>query len=131
MIVDSSALLALIRKEPESSFCFRAMLLAPENRISAGRMLEASLVVDGLDNPLAVSEFERVITGFDVSVEPVTATQVASAREAYRRFGKGKGHPAKLNFGDCFAYALAIEFDEPLLFIGQDFVHTDVRRVLH
>ena len=131
MIVDSSALLALIRKEPESTMCFRALLVSPNNRISAGTMLEASLVVDGLRNPQAAREFEEVVSGFDLSVVPVTLHQVGIAREAYRRFGKGSGHPAKLNFRDCFAYALAKDFDEPLLFVGQDFVHTDVRRVLN
>ena len=66
----------------------------------------------------------------NIIVEPLTAHQATIAREAYGRFGKGIGHPARLNFGDCFAYALAKALDEPLLFIGQDFIHTDVRRVL-
>jgi ribonuclease VapC len=126
VIVDSSALLALIRKEPEATNCFRALLLSPINRISAGTLLEASLVVDGLRNAQAARELDEVLSGFDLSVEPVTFHQVTIAREAYRRFGKGSGHPAKLNFGDCFAYALAKDFDEPLLFVGNDFVHTDI-----
>ena len=84
MIVDSSALLALIRNEPERTNCFRAMLLSPVNRISAGTLLEASLVVDGLKNAQAATEFAEVITGFDLSVEPVTFRQVTMAREAYR-----------------------------------------------
>ncbi len=66
----------------------------------------------------------------NIIVEPLTTRQATIAREAYGRFGKGIGHPARLNFGDCFAYALAKDLDEPLLFIGQDFIHTDVRRVL-
>lgn len=130
MIVDSSALLALIRKEPESSVCFRASLISPVNRISAGPLLEASLVVDGLRDARAIRELEEVMAGFDLSVEPVTSQQVSNAREAYRRFGRGSGHPAKLNFGDCFAYALAMDFGEPLLIFGQDFVHTDIRPAL-
>lgn len=130
VIIDSSALLALIRKEPESANCFNALLLSPINRISAGTLLEASLVVDGMRNAQATRELEEVVSGFDLSVEPVTLQQVSIAREAYRRFGKGSGHPARLNFGDCFAYALAKDFDEPLLFIGNDFVHTDVRPAL-
>ena len=67
----------------------------------------------------------------DIVVEPLTAHQATIAREAYGRFGKGTGHPARLNFGDCFAYALAKAFDEPLLFVGQNFVHTDIRRALN
>ncbi len=130
MIVDSSALLAMVRKEPESTMCFRALLESPINRISAGTLLEASLVVDGLQDLRAVREFDEVIAGFELSVEPVTFHQVGIAREAYRRFGRGSGHPARLNFGDCFSYALAKDFDEPLLFVGNDFVHTDVRQVL-
>ena len=62
---------------------------------------------------------------------PVSLQQVLIAREAYRRYGKGSGHPARLNFGDCFAYALAKDFDEPLLYIGNDFVHTDVQSALN
>ena len=106
------------------------MLLSPVNRISAGTLLEASLVVDGLQNAQAASEFEDVISGFDISVEPATFRQGGIGREAYRRFGKGSGHLARLNFGDCFAYALAKDFDEPLLFVGNDFIHTDIRSVL-
>ncbi len=65
-----------------------------------------------------------------VHIEPVTETQARIARDAYREFGRGSGHPARLNFGDCFAYALAVERDEPLLYQGNDFGHTDVRNAL-
>jgi ribonuclease VapC len=106
------------------------LLQSPVNRISAGTLLEAALVVDGLRDAQAVREFEEVITGFDLTVEPVTIQQVRITREAYRRCGRGSGHLARLNVGDCFAYALAKDLDEPLLFVGQDFVHTDLRRVL-
>ena len=130
MIVDSSALIAISRGEPESAVCFGALLDSPLTRISAANWLEATLVVDGWRDPEASREFDALVARFEVGIEPVTADQARIAREAYRRFGKGIGHPAKLNFGDCFAYALATELDEPLLFIGQDFTHTDVRRVL-
>ena len=80
--------------------------------------------------PKRAREFDALIERFKVVIEPVTADQARIAREANRRFGRGSGHPARLNFGDCFAYALAKAFGEPLLFVGQDFVHTDVRRVL-
>jgi ribonuclease VapC len=78
----------------------------------------------------AIGRFDELIVELGIQVEPLSAHQATIAREAYRRFGKGMGHPARLNFGDCFAYALAKDLDEPLLFVGQDFIHTDVRRVL-
>ena len=130
MIVDSSALIAITRGEPESAICFRALVASPLTRISAANLLEAVIVVDRWRDPEASREFDALIAGFALVIEPVTANQVRIAREAYGRFGKGAGHPAKLNFGDCFAYALAKELDEPLLFVGNDFVHTDVRRAL-
>ena len=130
MIVDSSALIAISRGESKSAVCFHALLESPSTRISAANWLEATLVVDGWRDPEASREFDALIERFKVVIEPVTADQARIAREANRRFGRSSGHPAKLNFGDCFAYALAKAFGEPLLFVGQDFVHTDVRRVL-
>ncbi len=87
-------------------------------------------MVDRLPNPRASVRFNDLIDDLGIIIEPVSAYQARVAREAHGRYGKGIGHPARLNFGDCFAYALAKEFDEPLLFIGQDFVHTDIRSVL-
>jgi ribonuclease VapC len=130
VIVDSSALIAISRGEPESAVCFRALLDSLLTRISAANWLEATIVVDGWRDPEASRELDALIERFKVVVEPVTVHQARTAREAYRRFGRGIGHPARLNFGDCFAYALAKDLDEPLLFVGQDFIHTDVRRVL-
>jgi ribonuclease VapC len=98
--------------------------------MSAANLLEAAIVVDRLDDPFAVREFDELISTLRIEIEPVTVSQVTLARTAYQRYGRGSGHPARLNFGDCFAYALAKEFDEPLLFVGSDFVHTDVRRAL-
>ena len=83
-------------------------------------------MVDRFPNPRASVRFDELISNLGISIEPVTAHQAMIAREAHRRFGQGSGHPARLNFGDCFAYALAKDLDEPLLFIGQDFIHTDV-----
>jgi ribonuclease VapC len=130
VIVDSSALIAISRGEPESAICFRALFDSPLTRISAANLLEASIVVDRWRDPEATSEFDRLIERFAVVIEPVTVEQARLAREAHRQFGKGSGHPARLNFGDCFAYALAKDVNEPLLFVGNDFVHTDVRPVL-
>ena len=80
--------------------------------------------------PRSADEFDRLIAAAGVSIAPVTADQARIARAAYRDFGRGSGHPAQLNFGDCFAYALAIDRDEPLLYKGNDFSHTDVRNAL-
>ncbi|MBA3449754.1 MAG: type II toxin-antitoxin system VapC family toxin [Chloroflexia bacterium] len=130
MIVDSSALVTVVREEPGFTTYLDALLRSPTNRVSAATFLEAAVVLDRLPNPRAGERYDVLIKRLDVITEPVTAAQARIAREAYRRFGKGTGHPARLNFGDCFAYALAKEFDEPLLFIGQDFGQTDIRPAL-
>jgi len=130
VIVDSSALLAIVLDEPSSAICLEALLESRLNRMSAATFLEAAIVADRHPDRRNRSRLDQLIAELGIDVEPVSAHQATIAREAYRRFGKGSGHPAKLNFGDCFAYALAKDLDEPLLFVGQDIVHTDVRRVL-
>ncbi len=130
MIVDSSALLAIVLDEPSSAICLEALLESRLNRMSAATFLEAAIVADRHPDRRNRSRLDQLIAELGIDVEPVSAHQATITREAYRRFGKGSGHPAKLNFGDCFAYALAQDIDEPLLFVGQDIVHTDVRRVL-
>jgi ribonuclease VapC len=130
LIVDSSALMTIVLDEPQAAACLGALLESPANRMSAATFLEAAIVADRLPDPNDRARFDRLIDRLDIVAEPLTARQATIAREAYGRFGKGIGHPARLNFGDCFAYALAKDFDEPLLFVGRDFVHTDVRRVL-
>ena len=127
MIVDSSAILAIIRHEPLAATCFQALLPSSRNRLPAANFLEACLVIDGSRNPTASREFDGWIDEFSIVIEPVTVRQIHVARRAHQRYGRGSGHPARLNFGDCFAYALAKDLDEPLLFVGQDCVHTDVR----
>ena len=130
MIVDSSALLAIIRDEPLAATCLQTMLGSVSNRIGAASYLEAAIVADRLPESPGAASFDDLIEQLNIEVKPLTARQAAIAREAYRRFGKGTGHPARLNFGDCFAYALAKDLDEPLLFVGHDFVHTDVPSAL-
>ncbi|MFN8590367.1 MAG: type II toxin-antitoxin system VapC family toxin [Thermomicrobiales bacterium] len=130
MIVDSSAIVAIVREESSWEVCFDALHASPTRRISAANLLEAAIVVDRLPNPRASVRFDDFIRRFRLVVEPVTLSQVIIAREAHGRYGRGSGHPARLNFGDCFAYALALSYDEPLLFVGNDFIHTDVRRAL-
>lgn len=127
MIVDTSAIVAILRGEPDARAFFDALVAAPVSRVSAGTMLEASIVVDNGRDPLVSRALDDLIGGIDVVIEPVTADHVTIGRAAYRDFGRGSGHPAGLNLGDCFAYALARATGEPLLFKGDDFGHTDIR----
>ena len=127
MIVDSSALVAVVRGEPGADRFFRILSDQREpRRISAANDLEAAIVIDGAKSPIASRRFDEAVTAAGIIVEPVIREQAEIARAAYRDFGKGSGHPAGLNFGDCFAYALAKAMREPLLFKGDDFSHTDV-----
>jgi ribonuclease VapC len=127
MIVDSSAIIAILKREPKWSVFSKALDSAESCRISAASYLESSIVVDGWRNPILSREFDELIERFNIQIEPVTAEQAKIARQAYRDYGKGSGHPANLNFGDCFTYALAREKREPVLWKGDDFVHTDLR----
>jgi ribonuclease VapC len=126
MIIDTSALVAILRDEPEAKDCAVAIERNPTRRVSAANFVETALVIDGNRDPIASRRFDDLIREARVVIEPVTEAQARIAREAYRDFGKGSGHPAKLNFGDCFAYALAKTTGEPLLFKGDDFIHTDI-----
>lgn len=126
MILDTSAVIALLRSEPEAAAIAQAIEQAVHRRISAVSFVEAAAVIDGSRDPIASRRFDDLLREAEVTIEPVSENQARIARAAYRDFGKGSGHPAKLNFGDCFAYALAKAKKEPLLFKGNDFRHTDV-----
>ncbi len=126
MIIDTSALIAILRDEPEANACARAIEHSSIRRISAANFVEAAAIIDASRDPIASRRFDDLINEARIIIEPVTEAQARIAREAYRDFGKGSGHPAKLNFGDCFAYALAKNSAEPLLFKGSDFAQTDI-----
>jgi ribonuclease VapC len=127
MIVDASAVVAILKEEPEAERLLRSLTASGElKRMSAANYLEAAIVVDANRNPLLSRRLDDLILRTEIVVEPVTLEHAYLARAAYRDFGKGSGHPAALNFGDCFAYALAKSTREPLLFKGDDFSHTDV-----
>jgi ribonuclease VapC len=125
VIIDTSALVAILREEPDAEGYLEAIRSGTPRRMSAGSYLELGIVIDGPGDPIASRRVDDVLSRMSVGIEPVTASQAMIARQAYRDFGKGR-HPAGLNFGDCFAYALARELKEPLLFKGDDFTHTDI-----
>jgi ribonuclease VapC len=130
MIVDASAIIAILRDEPEGLSCAKAIVSASSRRISAVNYVEAAVVIDGSRDPVASRRFDDLFREAQLVTEPVTEAQARIAREAYRDFGKGSGHPAGLNLGDCFAYALAKVTGEPILFKGDDFTHTDLTPAL-
>jgi ribonuclease VapC len=125
VIVDSSAIVAILREEPEAAALAQLMDGTRTCRVSAVGYVEAAVVIDGARSAVSSRRFDDFFRETEIVVEPVTAEQAKLAREAYRDFGKGR-HKAGLNFGDCFAYALAKDKGEPLLFKGDDFCHTDV-----
>lgn len=125
MIVDSSALLAIVFNEPEAGSFLRLMMQG-SCTISAANYFEAGLVVDRRSrDEIPRRAFDTLLLATQLRIVDVTRDQADQARAAYRKFGKGN-HPAALNFGDCFAYALARETGEPLLYKGNDFAQTDV-----
>lgn len=126
MIVDASAVIAILRDEFDAARYAGAIAAAAVRRISAVNYVEAAAVIDGGRDPIASRRFDDFFRVAKLSIEAVTERHARIAREAYRDFGKGSGHPAGLNLGDCFAYALAKAADEPLLFKGADFSRTDV-----
>jgi ribonuclease VapC len=126
VILDTSAVIAILKDEPEAPRFARSIADAADPRISAVSYVEAAAVLDRAGDPLPGRELDRLLEVAGVTIEPVTVDQARTARAAYRDFGRGSGHPASLNFGDCFSYALATETAEPLLFKGEDFSKTDV-----
>ena len=126
MIVDTSALVAIALDEPERLELQELIVDSTTPRLSAANLVELFIVVDRHTNRSVSDRIDTLLGALGLVIEPVTAEQALIAREAYRLFGRGNGHPARLNYGDCFAYALAKSLGEPLLFKGDDFIHTDV-----
>ena len=124
MIIDSSALLAILFREAEAAQ-FEEVIEANICRMSVANALESTMVVEQRGGLEAAIELDAFIDSSDIELMPISIDQFTAARRAWRRFGKGR-HPAKLNFGDCFAYALAEVMGEPLLFKGLDFAKTDI-----
>jgi ribonuclease VapC len=125
MILDSSSLIAILAGEPDSELYVQAISRASRCRISAGNFIELSIALESQFPVEVHQQCEALFRRVGIAIEPVTAEQAHLARQAFRDFGKGR-HPAGLNFGDCFAYALAKQTGEPLLFKGNDFKQTDL-----
>ena len=130
MIVDTSAIVAILRDEPEAESFANAIAGTRIRRISTVNYVEAAAVIDAGRDPIASRRFDDFFREASLAIEPVTFEQARIAREAYKDFGRSSGHPAKLNFGDCFSYALAKATGEPILFKGLDFKYTDLTSVL-
>lgn len=130
MIVDSSAIVALIRQENDARAFARALELASSRKISAANFFEAAIVLDSRRDPTQGRRYDDLLRESKIEIVPFDEHQARIARDAYRDFGKGSGHPANLNLGDCFAYALAKAMGESLLYKGSDFSHTDVASAL-
>ena len=129
MILDTSAVVAILFKEEDALTYARVIVDAEEILISAATLAELTMVVEGRAGPEGGVELEAFLRRVDARVWPVTARHAEVAREAWRRFGKGR-HRAALNLGDCFSYALASTMDAPLLFKGDEFARTDVKAAL-
>ncbi|WP_343709630.1 type II toxin-antitoxin system VapC family toxin [Mycobacterium sp.] len=130
MIVDTSAIIAILRAEDDAAVYAEAIATADVRRLSAASYLECGIVLDSQRDPIISRGLDELIGEAGFIIEPVTEHQALLARRAYADFGKGSGHPAGLNFGDCISYALAIDRREPLLWKGNDFGHTGVRTAL-
>ncbi|WP_203567582.1 type II toxin-antitoxin system VapC family toxin [Aestuariimicrobium ganziense] len=125
MIIDSSAVMAILNHEPGARALLQVALQAPQLQVSAATWVELGIVADNR----SVTHGQRLETVLDelkVEIVPVDGRQARVARDAHRRYGRGSGSPARLNFGDCFSYALASTTGQKLLFVGDDFTHTDI-----
>ena len=130
MIVDSSALIAIVQQEPDARNFAEHIETTDKCRMSTATFVETAIVIDSKRSPILSRRLDELCRDAEIEFVPVDETQARIAREAYRDFGRGSGHSAKLNFGDCFAYALAKASGEPLLYKGKDFLHTDVKSAL-
>ena len=130
MVIDSSAIIAILSDENDAEILAQAIQSDPIRLVSGASLLETAIVIESRYGPIGAKKLDEFIELGGFQIEPVSVEQVTLARIAYRRFGKGR-HPAALNFGDCFSYALAEAANEPLLFKGNDFSQTDLQFVLN
>jgi ribonuclease VapC len=130
LIVDTSAVIAILLDEPEGPALIAAILASDRALMSAASYVEVGVVIDRMGDPVLTRRLDQLLKVLEVTVRSFDAEQAAIARAAHTDFGRGSGHPAKLNFGDCMTYALAKTTGEPLLFVGDDFSATDLRSAL-
>jgi ribonuclease VapC len=128
MVLDTSAILAMLLNEPDAEALRIAVEEDPRRYVSSATVLETAIVIETRKGEAGGRELDLLLQKAEIEIVPVDADQIAEARRAYRRFGRGR-HAAGLNYGDLFAYALARALGEPLLFKGDDFIKTDVARV--
>lgn len=126
MVIDSSAVMAILGQEPEEAAFRQAIKLSPIRLLSAATRVEISLVVLGRRGEAGLEQLQALLESFKLDIVPVSDEHATFAIDAFQRFGKGR-HPAGLNYGDCLAYALAKATGEPLLYKGQDFARTDIK----
>ena len=125
MIIDTSALVAILDQEPEADRIVRAIAAVPDRMLSAANLVEAGMVMQARRGDEGARDLDLLLAKLKIEIVPFTARQAEIARRAFRRYGRGR-HGAKLNLGDCFSYALATDESAPLLFKGDDFGQTDV-----
>jgi ribonuclease VapC len=128
--VDTSVLIAVLKNEPDAPLLIGRMATASQRYLSAGSILECGIVVGAKYGDAGLQAMRELCDGLSLDIVPVDVEQSRTGYEAFRRYGRGSSHPAKLNFGDCFAYALAKTRNLPLLFKGDDFIHTDIEPAL-
>jgi ribonuclease VapC len=126
VIIDTSVIVAIVRRDSGYRAYFQAIDASGERLLSAASYVEAAIVLDQSSDPVVRAALDDLLRDLEVQVVPVTVEQARIARQAHQQFGRGRGHPARLNFGDCFAYALARERNQPLLYKGGDFALTDI-----
>lgn len=127
MIVDTSAVVSVVLGEPGSDRLAELLLADPRPRLSAPTAVEINAVLVRRLRPEDQRRVEQLMDMWGIDVVAFDAVQATVASQAYRDYGRGSGHPANLNLGDCFSYALARVLGEPLLYVGEDFAHTDIR----
>ena len=125
MIIDTSALVSILDQESEAERLAHAIATASERMLSAANLVETGIVMQIRRGDEAVRDLDLLLAKLKIEIIAVSAKQANLARKAFQRFGRGR-HPARLNFGDCFAYALAKDSGAPLLFKGEDFSQTDI-----
>ena len=133
IVVDSSAIIAILRVEPERDAFLEKILTDSAPLISAASVMECSIVFRALKQVTAEraeGTLDALLQDCNLAVRPISLDNLSVARTAHIRYGKGSGHPAQLNFGDCFSYALAKSLGVPLLFKGRDFARTDIARAI-